>query len=156
MRFQSRIWSICAAPSYPIHASLTIRFLFVTTLFCHQLPSDSTSRWTPLLRLVLPPRRGAQRTFTSKLVAMLGAHLLAASLYGLQRFYLCGTGAKRAAQVKSRLQRSVYAQHGHVLMSGWPPRCKSPVGGSPLNSDLTRTTSEWQGPNREEWSRGSR
>ena len=28
-----------------------IRFLFVETLFCHQLPSDSTSRWTPLLRL---------------------------------------------------------------------------------------------------------
>ena len=31
-----------------------IRFLFVTTLLCHRLPSDSTSRWTPLPRLAVP------------------------------------------------------------------------------------------------------
>ena len=39
----------------------SIRFLFVESEFCHQLPSDSTSRWTPLLRLAVPvitARRG--------------------------------------------------------------------------------------------------
>ena len=34
-------------------------------ILCHPLPSDSTSRWTPLLRLAVPPRRGPQRTCTS-------------------------------------------------------------------------------------------
>ena len=40
---------------------------------CHPLPSDSTSRWTPLLRLAVPPRRGPQRTCTSWINAMPGA-----------------------------------------------------------------------------------
>jgi len=46
-----------------------------------------------------------------------------------------------------------YARHGHKLMG-----CKSPVGESPLIilNRLTATTSEWQGPIREERSGGSR
>lgn len=58
----------------PSHNSLTIRFLFVIAMLCHPLPSDSTSRWTPLLRLAVPPRRGLQRTCTSWINAMPGAH----------------------------------------------------------------------------------
>ena len=34
-------------PDYP-QLRPYIRFLFVTTHFCYELPSDSTSRWTPL------------------------------------------------------------------------------------------------------------
>ncbi len=54
-------------PGLPAHGRVTplrrpcIRFLFVGSEFCHKLPSDSTSRWTPLLRLAVPvitARRG--------------------------------------------------------------------------------------------------
>ena len=59
--------------------------------------------------------------------------------------------ARNEAEVWLRHDTLVYAQHGHELMG-----CKSPVGGPPLNCDLTLTTSEWQGLNREVWSGGSR
>ena len=38
---------LSSLPDYPQHRPF-IRFLFVTTHFCFELPSDSTSRWTPL------------------------------------------------------------------------------------------------------------
>src|ERR1044071_4167378 len=44
-----RIWA-----GYPTPRASCIRFLFVGSEFCHQLPSDPTSRWAPLPRLVVP------------------------------------------------------------------------------------------------------
>ena len=68
-----RGWGYLSSARLPSHNSLTIRFLFVIAMLCHRLPSDSTSRWTPLPRLAVPPRRGPQRTSTSKISAMPGA-----------------------------------------------------------------------------------
>ena len=69
----------------PSHNSLTIRFLFVIAMLCHPLPSDSTSRWTPLLRLAVPPQRGPQRTCTSWINAMPGAQKIFAGYAGKPR-----------------------------------------------------------------------
>jgi hypothetical protein len=52
----------------PAHPALPprMRFLFVGPAFCLRLPSDSTSRWTPLPSGWQFPLPGLRRTFTFK------------------------------------------------------------------------------------------
>src|SRR4051812_26471806 len=51
-----------------------IRFLSIGPRFCSTLPSDSASRRRPCALLALLRHPDGQRTFTSKLSNMLGAH----------------------------------------------------------------------------------
>ncbi|MQS76865.1 hypothetical protein FHL06_10975 [Lactobacillus halodurans] len=46
------------------------RFLFISSVFCFKLPSDSTSRWTPLSSTSNSDYYGSQWTFTNKLTPM--------------------------------------------------------------------------------------
>jgi hypothetical protein len=88
-----------------------IRFLFVATLFCHQLPSDSTSRRTPLYRLAVPittARRGLSPPRT--------APCLAHNYYRLKAVGL-PTLAKQINEMKSRNYPVGYAVLGFQIYS---------------------------------------
>ena len=47
-------WDSPSYAGFPYNNSLISDFCSSQPLFCHQLPSDSTSRWTPLPRLAIP------------------------------------------------------------------------------------------------------
>ncbi|TGD22316.1 hypothetical protein EGT49_09225 [Companilactobacillus suantsaicola] len=49
------------------------RFLFISSVFCFRLPSDFTSRWTPLSSASDSDYYGSQWAFTTKLAPMPGA-----------------------------------------------------------------------------------
>ena len=49
------------------------RFLFISSVICFGLPSDSTSRWTPLPLASDSDYYGSQWTFATKLAPMPGA-----------------------------------------------------------------------------------
>ena len=60
-RSPGRLWGVPSGCRVTPNVRPCIGFLFVMTLFCLQLPSDSTSRWTPLPQLAVPistARRG--------------------------------------------------------------------------------------------------
>ena len=65
--------SFCCANSSRNHRPF-MKFLFVRPGFCLRLPSDSTSRWTPLPLANASYCQGAFGTFTLKLSPMSGAH----------------------------------------------------------------------------------
>jgi hypothetical protein len=57
-----------------IHHACLIRFLFIGSAFCFQLPSDSTSRWTPLPSANCSPLRASKGLSPSSLMSC-RAHL---------------------------------------------------------------------------------
>src|SRR4030095_13973699 len=65
--------------SGPLGARLAppIRFLFIGSCVCYTLPSDPTSRWTPLRFATLPLHQGVKRLSLPSFHKMLGAPLLA-------------------------------------------------------------------------------
>ena len=70
--FPCSFWALACLAALPTHIRL-MRFLFVRPKVCLLLPSDSTSRWTPLLLAMHFPLPGVLGTFTHKKYAMLGA-----------------------------------------------------------------------------------
>ncbi|SCA62844.1 Uncharacterized protein SCG7086_AE_00210 [Chlamydiales bacterium SCGC AG-110-P3] len=73
-----RVWDFVVTGLLILHDRL-IRFLFIRAVFCFQLPSDSTSRWTPLLSANYPPLRASKKPSPSSLLPY-RAHLRYAGL----------------------------------------------------------------------------
>ena len=60
--FPCSYWALTCCAALPTEACL-MWFLFVRPEVCRQLPSDSTSRWTPLLLAMCLPLQGRTRDF---------------------------------------------------------------------------------------------
>ena len=99
-----------------------MKFLFVRPRFCLRLPSDSTSRWTPLPLANASYCQGAFGTFTLESSPMPGAHIRGClrrdSLYILRIPELIQKNKKRRLfNDLNHLER--HSDYGFIILSGF-------------------------------------
>jgi len=119
--------SVCVATSSSLHRPY-MQFLFVRPGFCCRLPSDSTSRWTPLSLANTPYCQAVFGTFTLELSPMPGTppkkkdrnislsfferleinHRLFLTLVFLQFYYICQI-TKKVLPIGLRIRQRDFA-----------------------------------------------